>query len=621
MSEFGNTVIFNRILKFLDISNEFEFDAQVVEVANSGDLGAHFNLSSTFELVKRIQIRNELSISLDILSEPIGSHTGLAYDVVNNEALVDKSLCIFGNSFIDRPHGWGLAPYFCRIFRKVRFCWESAFYPELVEDFKPDIVIFQTCERFLQRAPGKKPYGHYPHIVMNSQSLNRTFFQIKQPTMMIHPTLVPESSDYLIAPTFDCKIYLKSICLGNYGPKNPFCLFSLAQLNKWEMPSSNEIHCVCLESRQFQRIDICHFTQKYIDNGIIELLRSSVSPGKWEIYSFYPRSNQAFELAVGVVIPSSSKDFKLILKCDGRLPVDQFYYHDENLGQAHWFMPENNVVGATYNFENMPMDPYLSFTLQVEDASSGDIIDYMPITIHTNSAMLDCLPDLARIRRVAGPNANACMFLNSGRTSYDRLKYIAKKYGKDIETDKTSILDWGVGCGRVAMHMAQHKNLTLQGIDIDKDNIEWCSNNLLAGIYSFVDPFPPTVLESQSIDLIYSCSVLSHLTQSAADAWMHELKRILRNGGIALLSFNGTSNTASYLSKRPEEFLNVIQDSGFFDGDTCKELDGYIPDSSYYRASFVNDAFWVNLFQKYFNLLGIEYSVVSGHQHIAVLTH
>jgi SAM-dependent methyltransferase len=621
LSEYGNTVVFNRILKTLNLRDEVKFNAEVVDVANRGDLGAHFNLNGTYEVVKRLQIENSPNISLRILSEPVASHTGLAYDTVNNDAFTDKSICIFGNSFVDRPRGWGLAPYFCRSFSKVRFCWESALYPELVEDCHPDIVIFQTCERFLRRAPATKPFGNYHDIIIENKSTNCQIFPMQQAMKTTHQKPMLESSDYLASPSFDCKAYISSCFIGNYGPSTPINLFSLVRLDGGELFGSNEIHCVCLESRQFQAIDISHFTERFIDSGVIDLLRSSIAPGKWEIYSFYALPSQGFEISVGAVIPEELKEFNVTVKCDGYLPVEKYYYYDENLGQAHWFMPENHVIGATYRFVGITLDPYLTFTLQVEDVSTGKVIEYMPITIHTDSAMLISLPDLVRIRRVAGPTANACMFLNSGRTSYNRIRSIAHKYGKDIETDRLSILDWGVGCGRVAMHMAIHSNLAIQGIDIDKDNIQWCTDNLPVGTYSLVDPFPPTDLEDQSFDLIYSCSVLSHLTQSAASAWVNEIKRILRQGGIALLSFNGISNSASYLSKRPEEFLDVIRDSGFFDGDTCKELDGYIPDINYYRATFGTDKFWTDLFREQFTLLGVEYSAVSGHQHFAVLTH
>jgi hypothetical protein len=112
--------------------------------------------------------------------------------------------------------------------------------------------------------------------------------------------------------------------------------------------------------------------------------------------------------------------------------------------------------------------------------------------------------------------------------------------------------------------------------------------------------------------------VLSHLTEQSAKSCLSELKSLLRHNGIALLSFNGLSNSASYLSRRPAEFARVIHNN-LFDADWCKELDGYIEDAQYYRASFSSDEYWISLFRQYFEIIAVEYSVVSGHQHMAVL--
>ena len=117
---------------------------------------------------------------------------------------------------------------------------------------------------------------------------------------------------------------------------------------------------------------------------------------------------------------------------------------------------------------------------------------------------------------------------------------------------------------------------------------------------------------------MYSCSVLSHLTEAAAVKWLEELARILTPNGLALLSFNGLSNSASYLSRRTDEFLNVMNRK-LFDMDVNSELEGFIPSEDYYRASFASDEWWATIFRRYFRLVRVEYSVVSGFQHIAIL--
>ena len=56
-----------------------------------------------------------------------------------------------------------------------------------------------------------------------------------------------------------------------------------------------------------------------------------------------------------------------------------------------------------------------------------------------------------------------------------------------------------------------------------------------------------------------------------------------------------------------------------FDSDVNNELDGFIPNTDYYRASFASDEWWKSKFSNYFKHVDIELSVVNGFQHIAVL--
>ncbi len=50
---------------------------------------------------------------------------------------------------------------------------------------------------------------------------------------------------------------------------------------------------------------------------------------------------------------------------------------------------------------------------------------------------------------------------------------------------------------------------------------------------------PPLPFEDASLALVYSISVFSHLDEHHQDQWLGELRRVLKPGGVALLSVHG----------------------------------------------------------------------------------
>jgi cyclopropane fatty-acyl-phospholipid synthase-like methyltransferase len=232
------------------------------------------------------------------------------------------------------------------------------------------------------------------------------------------------------------------------------------------------------------------------------------------------------------------------------------------------------------------LPPYLSFRILFETNELP--IEYTkPFRkqfCHTNPSMLNNLPDLNRLRRVSGKFANEAMHLNSGRTAYNALKEIALEESVKLSNSDTRILDWGCGCGRVASHFINEHDALIVGVDIDEDNISWCKENL-RGEFATVKLRPPTSMRASTFDMIYSCSVLSHLSRRQISEWLKEIARLLSDSGVALLSFNGTSNSTHYLSRRPFE-LRQIYEGTLFDSDLNDDLHGHITDDSYYRATF-----------------------------------
>lgn len=86
---------------------------------------------------------------------PGGGHVGRVRVWKNPQAPIDSKIVIFGNSFFsastDMPSK--MSWWFARIFREVHFKWQAKVDLEYVDKVKPDYVVFQSIERFLQRVP------------------------------------------------------------------------------------------------------------------------------------------------------------------------------------------------------------------------------------------------------------------------------------------------------------------------------------------------------------------------------------------------------------------------------------------------------------------------------------
>jgi 2-polyprenyl-3-methyl-5-hydroxy-6-metoxy-1,4-benzoquinol methylase len=227
------------------------------------------------------------------------------------------------------------------------------------------------------------------------------------------------------------------------------------------------------------------------------------------------------------------------------------------------------------------------------------------------------LPPVERIHRVSGPGANQHSYINGGKSDFEKFRTLIAEKGRMTSLRGIDVLDWGVGCGRLARHFI-HEGAAVTGIDIDADNIAWCRANLKPSTQLVVPLMPPTPLPSNSFDVIISSSVLSHLTEPVMRAWLKELSRLLRPGGVALLSFNGDGNSYLYGSVHPDA-IKALDGNGFFDEWRTPDLDGFIEDVEYYRLTLMSSSKAAEIFREHMVLDDIVVGVTSGHQDIAVL--
>lgn len=100
-----------------------------------------------------------------------------------------------------------------------------------------------------------------------------------------------------------------------------------------------------------------------------------------------------------------------------------------------------------------------------------------------------------------------------------------------------AFLDLGCASGRVLRHVALEKpECRAIGCDINRLHVEWCNANLPDNCSVFQNHSVPTLpLEDNSLDAVTAYSVFTHI-EAVETAWLSEIRRVLKPGGIAWLT-------------------------------------------------------------------------------------
>lgn len=144
----------------------------------------------------------------------------------------------------------------------------------------------------------------------------------------------------------------------------------------------------------------------------------------------------------------------------------------------------------------------------------------------------------ARLRvRVAG-TADLDWFLEGGRLGEESIRSALAR--QDTAPEQLgALLDFGCGCGRVTRRWLGLRDVDVAGSDTNEDAVEWCRRSLPFARFEVNGLAPPLVFDDESFDLVYSLSVFTHLPEELQLVWMRELHRVLRPGGLLLLTTHG----------------------------------------------------------------------------------
>lgn len=134
---------------------------------------------------------------------------------------------------------------------------------------------------------------------------------------------------------------------------------------------------------------------------------------------------------------------------------------------------------------------------------------------------------------------NYDQYYYDGKSSAEEIVILISKY-YDLTNHKNKFLDWGCGPGRIVRHLPPLlPHSEIHGTDYNEKYINWCSNNLGGIKFSLNDIDPPLKYPSAFFDIVIGLSIFTHLSKEKHTDWINELHRIIKTGGMLLITTQG----------------------------------------------------------------------------------
>ncbi len=217
----------------------------------------------------------------------------------------------------------------------------------------------------------------------------------------------------------------------------------------------------------------------------------------------------------------------------------------------------------------------------------------------------------AMLRFRVGETASVDSFFAVGNNIARIIQAALESTGKTMEKFN-SILDFGCGCGRTLTWLAKSiPGKTFYGTDVDESSIRWCQIHLPFATFSTNVLLPPTTYQEATFDLVYAVSILTHLNEEYQLRWLAELYRIIKPGGLLLLSVHG-KHCWHGLS---HDDLRILEERGFL-FKTSSKLHGLLPD--WYHTAYHSREYVMRTFSSSFRVLAYMETGL-GNQDLVVL--
>jgi SAM-dependent methyltransferase len=130
-------------------------------------------------------------------------------------------------------------------------------------------------------------------------------------------------------------------------------------------------------------------------------------------------------------------------------------------------------------------------------------------------------------------------YKTSGEGTADFLVAIIN--GHFLNKREIAVYEWGCGPGRVIRHLPSKLSdvASVYGSDYNSETIEWCEDNLPKIRFSLNELNPPLPYKDAQFDFVYCISVFTHLSELNGLTWADELYRVLKPGGLLVITTAG----------------------------------------------------------------------------------
>lgn len=210
------------------------------------------------------------------------------------------------------------------------------------------------------------------------------------------------------------------------------------------------------------------------------------------------------------------------------------------------------------------------------------------------------------------PNFDGAYWL-TGLRDHLRVMGVVNKYGLSVER----YLDFGCASGRILRHFCSLTDIPeLWGSDINYRHIRWLQEHLPARVKPLFNHCIPCLpLRDGHLDLVTAFSVFTHI-DTFETAWLAELRRVLRPGGIAYLTVHNEDTWRMLGNARDSRIVKAMAsacpDVGtILDGELAegRTVFRYEVQGPYRAMVFHSNSYLKNVWGRFFDILDI----IPGH--------
>lgn len=292
-------------------------------------------------------------------------------------------------------------------------------------------------------------------------------------------------------------------------------------------------------------------------------------------------------------------------------------YPRDDVMQAHATIPHARLSGFGFVVPDLPMQGRFEIEALRDDGSG---IARLTSAYRTDLEHVAPSPPAALLSRTIAA-ASPEYYRAEGLRASSEFKDAVTRH-RPLDSIE-SMLDWGCGSGRNTVHFLLDPAVAhVHGCDIDEEAIAWCSEHLPDGHFAVAPLEPPMPYDDASFDLVIGCSVFTHLAENAQQAWLAELHRVLKPGGLLLASVHG--NFAADLHFRGLGPLRLRLHHlrwrlrGFVDLGEDPRLDRAAP-PGYYRAVFQSRRYTMRAWSNPLEIVDYLPAGMQAHQDLVVL--